>query len=182
MGVSYAPCPLPSTKASQAAIKKWKAEVSKKPAEKKVKACPSRAAPSKTAPPPTKSGPAKKISVPMIARPKAKPRPRGTSEMELALPKHVGVSKKFRLLDVAASSHGLHAVGIAATHVARVLAFDNLSDVHKTPSSAKTVEKCVSPLPSVSSEFLCFSFALFPRALITILQVLPSLHPRWICH
>jgi hypothetical protein len=41
IGVSCAPCPLPGSKASQAAIKKWKAEVSKKPAAKREKVGPS---------------------------------------------------------------------------------------------------------------------------------------------
>jgi hypothetical protein len=100
--------------------------------------------------------------------------------------KLLGISKKFHLLDVAASSHGFHAMGITATHAARVLAFNNLGDdssldVRKTPSPAKAVEKCASPPPSVSSEFLRFSFALLPWALITALQMLPGFHPRWIC-
>jgi hypothetical protein len=45
MGVSYAPRPLPGSKASQAAINKRKAEVSKKLAAKKVKVGPGRATP-----------------------------------------------------------------------------------------------------------------------------------------
>jgi hypothetical protein len=58
MGVSYAPRPLPGFEASQAAIKKWKSEVSKKPVAKRAKASPGRATPSKTVPTPLKSGPA----------------------------------------------------------------------------------------------------------------------------
>jgi hypothetical protein len=58
--------------------------------------------------------------------------PQCTSEIELALAKPVGVSNFFCLLDVVALSHGLHAVGLAMTHIgectARVVAFDNLSD------------------------------------------------------
>jgi hypothetical protein len=89
------------------------------------------------------------------------------SKIELVLVKPVGVSKKFCPLDVVASSHGLHAMGVAATHAARVLAFNNLGDdssldVRKTPSPVKMVERRVSPLPSVSGEFLHFSFALLP--------------------
>jgi hypothetical protein len=134
-----------------------------------------------------KSGPAKKISILEIARLKAKPRPRGTSETELALAKPVGVSKKFHLLDVVASSHELHAMGITTTRTTQVPAFDNLGDdsspdVRKTPSPAKTVEKHASPPPSVSSKFLGFSFTLLPRALISTLQMLPGFCPRWFCH
>jgi hypothetical protein len=88
------------------------------------------------------------------------------SEIELALVKPVGVSKKFRLLDVVASSHELHATDVATTHTARVPTFDNLSDdslpdVRETPLSEKMIEKRTSPPPSISGEFLCFSFALF---------------------
>jgi hypothetical protein len=159
----------------------------KKLATKRVKTSPSRAPSSKTAPPSPKMGPAKKIGILKISRSKAKPRPQGTSEIELALVKSVGVSKKFHLLDVAVSSHGPHIAGTTATHTARVLAFHNLGDdsspdVRKTPSPKNTVEKHASPLPLVSGEFLRFSFALLPWALITTFQILPSLLPRWICH
>jgi hypothetical protein len=41
MGVSYAPCPLLGSEASQAASKKWKVEVSKKTAAERAKAGPS---------------------------------------------------------------------------------------------------------------------------------------------
>jgi hypothetical protein len=52
------------------------------------------------------------------------------------------------------------------THTAGVSAFDNLdydssSDVRKTPSPRKIVEKPVSLPPSVSGEFLRFSFVIF---------------------
>jgi hypothetical protein len=80
----------------------------------KVKASPSRATPSKTVSPPPKSGPAKKISILKIAQPNAKLGPRGTSKIELALARYLGLCKKFRLLDVAALIHGLHAAGITA--------------------------------------------------------------------
>jgi hypothetical protein len=80
--------------------------------------------------------------------------------------KPIGVSKKFDLLDVAASSHGPCTVSVAATYVAQVSVFDNLGDdsspnVHKTPSPKRTGEKCASSPPSVSGEFLRFSFVLF---------------------
>jgi hypothetical protein len=75
------------------------------------------------------------------------------------------VSKKFCLLDVPALSHA-HAAGTIATHTARVPAFDNLShdsspDVHKIPSPERMIEKRISLPPSMSGEFLCFSFAIF---------------------
>jgi hypothetical protein len=59
----------------------------------------------------------------------------------LALAKPIGVSKKFCLLDVAASSHA-RAVSATATNIARVPAFDNLGndslpDVRKTPFTGK---------------------------------------------
>jgi hypothetical protein len=154
---------------------------------KKVKAGLSRATPSKVVSPLPKSGPAKKIGVVKIAHLKAKPGPRGTSEIELALKKPVGVSKKFHLLGVLASSHGLHTIGAVVTLIAQVPTFDSLGDdlspdAQKNPSPTKMVEKCVSPSPSVSDEFLRFTFALLPRTLITVLQVLPSVHPCWIFH
>jgi hypothetical protein len=164
MGVPYTPRPRPGSKASQAANKKRKAEVSKKPAAKSVKAGPSRAPPSKMAPPRPKVGSSKKVGVLMIARPKAKPGPQGTSEIELALAKTIGVSKKFCLLDVAASSHEPYAVG--ATTTARVLAFDNLDDdslidLCETPPQQKMIEKCACLPHFVSGEVFYFSFALF---------------------
>jgi hypothetical protein len=128
MGVSYAPCPLPGSEASQTAIKKRKAKVSKKPTAKKAKVGPNRATPSKMVPPPPKMGLGKKIGILKITQPKAKPRPQGMSEIELALVKPVGASEKFCLLDAAALSHRLHIMGIATTRVARVLTFNNLSD------------------------------------------------------
>jgi hypothetical protein len=77
---------------------------------------------------------------------------RGTSEIELALAKPIGVSKKFHLRD--------------NYSVSRVRAFDYLgddssSDVRKTPSPERATEKCVSPPPLASGEFLCFSFTIF---------------------
>jgi hypothetical protein len=51
-------------------------------------------------PPPPKVGPAKKVGVLKISWTKARPGPQGTSDIELALVKPIGVSKKFCLLDV----------------------------------------------------------------------------------
>jgi hypothetical protein len=99
------------------------------------------------------------------------------SEIELALAKPVGVSKKFFLLGVAALSQRLLARGLTVVRVgrpARVLALDNLGDdsspdVHKAPSPERTAEKFVSPPPSMAGEFLLFSFTLFLHALIAVL-------------
>jgi hypothetical protein len=51
-------------------------------------------------------------------------------------------------------------------HAARVLTFNNhgddsSSDVHRTHSLEKTIEKHASPPPSVSGEFLHFSFIFY---------------------
>jgi hypothetical protein len=105
------------------------------------------------------------------------PGPQGTSEIELALVRLVGVSKMICLLDVAALSHGVHAMGLSMTHVehaARVLALDNLGDdslpdVCETISPKRVGGKHASPLPSTSSVFLCFNFALSSRALMVVL-------------
>jgi hypothetical protein len=110
---------------------------------------------------PPKSGLANKVGVLNIARTKAKPGPRGTSEIELALANPIGVSKKSRLLDAMGSSHRPHTMGVAATHAAQVSTLDNLGDdsspdVRRTPSPVQTIERRASPPPSVSGEFLCF--------------------------
>jgi hypothetical protein len=110
------------------------------------------ATPYKTVSTPPKMGSPKKIGIVMIVKPRARTGPQGTSEIELAPVMPVRVSKKFCPLDVAASSHGLHA-GLTMTHVertSRVPTFDNLSDdsspdVRKTPSPRRVHEKCASP-------------------------------------
>jgi hypothetical protein len=53
----------------------------------------------------------KKINILKEVRLKARPRPNGTSEIELALTKSIRVSKKFCLLDVPSSSHVPHDQG-----------------------------------------------------------------------
>jgi hypothetical protein len=58
--------------------------MSKRPAAKKPKAGLGRALSSKTAPPLAKTGSVMEVGVPKTARPKAKPRLRGTLEIELA--------------------------------------------------------------------------------------------------
>jgi hypothetical protein len=120
---------------------------------------------SRMVPPPPKVGPAKKVGVLKISRSKAKPGPRGTLAIELALANPIGVSKKFCLLDIAALSHA-HVVGATATRTTRVPALDNLSDdssldVHEAPSPGRMMEKPVSPPPLMIREFLHFGYMIF---------------------
>jgi hypothetical protein len=111
--------------------------------------------------PPSITGPSRKIGIVKIARPKAKPRPQSRFEIEWALVKLVGVSKKFCLLDVAAPSRRPLTGGATMTRIeraARVPAFENLGDdsspnVCKTPSPKRIAERRASPLPSMSDEF-----------------------------
>jgi hypothetical protein len=61
----------------------------------------------------------------------------------------VGVSKNFRLLDVAALSHAPHASSRTVVHAARVLTFDNHGgdsspDTRTTPSPEGRNEMCAS--------------------------------------
>jgi hypothetical protein len=65
--VLYAPQPLPGFEASQAGIKKRKAEVSKRPAAKNAKASPSKTPLLKSVTPPPKSGPATKVGIVKMA-------------------------------------------------------------------------------------------------------------------
>jgi hypothetical protein len=94
-----------------------------------------------------------------VVRLRVKTGPQGTLEIELALAKPVGMSKKFCLLDVTAPSHGVRGVGLTVAHagerVARVAAFNNLGDdsspdARWTPSPKRAMEKNVAPLPSMS--------------------------------
>jgi hypothetical protein len=165
MGVPYFPCPRPGSAASQSNNNKRKADVAKKLVAKKANTGLGQTPLSSMMPPPPKVGREKKVGIMKISRPKAKPRMQGMSEIELALAKPIEVSKMFRLLDVAASSH-FRTVGTAMTHTARVSTFYNLSydsspDVHEAPSQEKTMEKLLSLPPSMSGEFLRFSFAIF---------------------
>jgi hypothetical protein len=186
MGVPYFPRPEPGSTTSQSTNKKRKAEVAKNPAAKKAKADTGRAPSSRVVPPLPRVGPTKKGGVLKISHPKARPGPRGTSAIELALVKPVGVYKKFCLLDVAASSHA-RATSAAITHTTRVQAFDNLgddtsSDVHEAPSPKTTMEKHASPPPSTSGEFLHFSSTILivgPDDFL--LQTLPGLRPYQSC-
>jgi hypothetical protein len=170
MGLAYAPRPLPSSEASRAVREKQKAKVSKKSAAKKAKTGPVQATPSKAVPPPSMMGPLRKVNVVKVVRLRAKPGPQSTSEIELALVKSVGVSKKICLLDVPASSHGVHDEGPAMVHggehATHVVSFDNLGHdsspgVRKTPSTKRTREKHPAPPPSLSSWFLHCICALF---------------------
>jgi hypothetical protein len=106
MGLAYAPQPLPRTEAFQTVKEKRKAEVLRKPVAKMVKAVTSRVTRSKTAA-------LRKIRVVKMVRLRIKIRVHRMSEIELALTKLVGVSKKFCLLDAPSSSHGPHGRGVA---------------------------------------------------------------------
>jgi hypothetical protein len=104
MGVPYAPRSLPGTEAFQVAMKKQKAEMSKKPSVKKAKVAQGKAAPTMVAP-------LKNISMVKVIRPKANPGLGGTSEIELILVKPIGVSKIFCLSDVPSTSQSRHDEG-----------------------------------------------------------------------
>jgi hypothetical protein len=109
----------------------------------------SRAAPSKTAPP-------RKICIVKVIQPRIKPGVQGTSEIELALMKPVGVSKNFCLLDAPSSSCGHHGGGAATAkadeRAACVVTFDNLGDdsspdVCKVDLPQENEERLLPPLP-----------------------------------
>jgi hypothetical protein len=79
----------------------------------------------------------------------------GTSEIELALAKPIGVSKIFCLLDALSSSHGHHGRGAATAkegeQAAHVAAFNNLgddssSDVREAALPQENKE-CLPPSP-----------------------------------
>jgi hypothetical protein len=106
MGLAYAPQPLPRTEAFQTAKEKRKAEVLRKPVAKMVKTVTSRVTRSKMAA-------LRKIRVVKMVRLRIKIGVHGMLEIELALTKLVGVSKKFCLLDAPSSSHGPHGRGVA---------------------------------------------------------------------
>jgi hypothetical protein len=152
MGVPYALCPLLGTEAFLAVTKKWKGEMSKKPATKKAKGVQSKATPAKMVPP-------KKKSILKVIQPKAKLGPKGTSEIELAQAKPIEVSKKFCLLDVPSSSHGPRDQGRVAIKVggecaSRVVTFDNLGDdssldIHEASSPRETEEVPPPPPPFI---------------------------------
>jgi hypothetical protein len=143
MLLAYTLWQLPETEAFQAAREKRKAEVSKKPIAKKAKTFVSQETSSKAVP-------SRKIGVVKMVRPRVKLRLQGTSEIELALVKPVGVSKKICLLDAPSSSHDPHDRGLTATKAgkctARVVAFDNLGDdsspdVHGAPLPSREQRK-----------------------------------------
>jgi hypothetical protein len=116
-----------------------------------------------------------KISIVKVVRPRAKLVPQGTSEIELALPKLVGVSKFFCLLDVPASTHEIRDKGPAVAYggecVAHVMAFDNLGDdslpdICRTPTPRRTGETHPAPPPSLSGWILRCIFTLFWQTLM----------------
>jgi hypothetical protein len=107
----------------------------------------------------------KKVGVVKIVRPRPKPGPRGTSEIELALAKPIGVSKKFCFSDVPSSLLGQHDGGglatqmprglvmkVAGDRAARVLKFASLDDSSPDtcgPSSPKRTGAGDVPMHSV---------------------------------
>jgi hypothetical protein len=155
--------------------------VVKKSTAKKAKAGLGRASSSRVMSPLPKAGPTKKVSVLKISHLKARHGPCGMSATELTPVKHLRVSKKFCLLDVAASSQA-RATGVVMTCTGWVPAYDNLSDDSSpdacdAPSPGATMEKYVSLLPSASSEFLHFSFTILTVGLDGFfLQTLSVLH------
>jgi hypothetical protein len=159
MGVPYAPRLLPGTEAFQIATKKRKTDVSKKPSAKKMKIFQGKAAPAKAAPP-------NKMSVVKVTRPKAKPGPRGTSEIELVLAKLIRLSKKFRFLDMPSISQSRrdeahHAVQTGSKRASRVIFFDNLDDSSPDAREASPPERATEvpppPLVVLTYGFACDS-------------------------
>jgi hypothetical protein len=135
--------------------------MAKKLAAKKAKADSGPTSSLRVVPPLPKARPTKKVGV---FKSGAAPGLRDTSMIELAHVKPLRVSKRFHLLDVAASFQA-HAIGIATTRTAQVLAFDNpgddsSSDVREAPSPGAIMEKHASSLPSVFRKFLHFSVAI----------------------
>jgi hypothetical protein len=85
----------------------------------------------------------------------AKPRPRGTSEIKLALAKPIGVSKKFCFSDMPTSPQGQHDGGGPAAQVvgeraSRVISFASLCDSSPNTREAspprKTTDALVHPI------------------------------------
>jgi hypothetical protein len=81
MGIPYAPQPVPGSDASQVAMKKRKAEVSKKPIMKRVKVGLSWVMTSQMTVPPSKPGLSRKVIIVKTTRPKTKPGRQGTYEI-----------------------------------------------------------------------------------------------------
>jgi hypothetical protein len=96
-----------------------------------------------------------KKTVIKVVRPKAKPGPRGTSEIELIPMKPNGVFKNFCLSDVPSSSQSQRdedhrAIETVGEHASHVITFDNIDndpspDVRETSPPRKIAE--VPPLP-----------------------------------
>jgi hypothetical protein len=154
MGIPYAPQQLPGTKASQAVTQKWKADVSKKAAAKKLKVAQTgKATPVNTV---------VKRSVVKVIHSKAKLGPKGTSEIELIVAKPIGVSKKFCLSDVPGSSpsrcdESHRAVQTVAEQAPRIIYFDNLGDdsspdLCEALPSKRVADVPLPPPPSMHGE------------------------------
>jgi hypothetical protein len=110
---------------------------------------------------------AKKVGMIKIVWPKPIPRPSGTSKIELALAKPIGVSKKFCFSDVPSSSLGQRDEGGSSVQMprgqvmkavgectAQVLKFaslgDSSPDTHRPSPPEKTAAGDV-PMPSVDT-------------------------------
>jgi hypothetical protein len=146
--------------------------VSRKTAAKKVKVAQVKAAP------------AKKINVVKVIWPKPKSGPRGMSEIELALAKPIGVSKKFCFPDMPSSSQGRHdesgpVVQAASKLEAHVISFAKLGDSSPdTPEAlplGKTATTDVLPPPMATHGWYSYySLASLFRDLAVFLVMLPA--------
>jgi hypothetical protein len=115
---------------------------------------------------PNEGGPTKKIIVVKVIRLKPGPRLRGTSEIELALVKPIGVSKKFCFSNMPSSTQGWHDKGghvvqAVGEPVARVIKFtsldDSSSDVRELSPPGKTIAMDV---PNASNGYTWLVFLL----------------------
>jgi hypothetical protein len=122
------------TDAFTVATEKWRADASEKMAMKKAKVAP-----------------VKKMSVLKIVWLKPRPRQRGTSAIELAPTKPIGVSKKFCFSDVPSCSLGM-VTKATGQRTARVIKFTCLGDSFfntRGPSPAEKTAVMNMPMRSV---------------------------------
>jgi hypothetical protein len=122
-----------------------------------------------------------KRSIVKVIPMKAKPGPKGTSEIELILAKLVGVSKKFCLSDVPGSSQSRRDEShrVVETIVERtpcVISFDNLDDDSSLDIREASLPKRVatvhpSPLPFSHGELQSYTFANLLKILMLVLHM-----------
>jgi hypothetical protein len=159
MGIPYAPRLLPGTEASQ--TQKCKADMSKKAPAKKPKVAQfGKAMPTKTI---------VKRSIVKVIRLKAKPGPKGMSEIELIMAKPIRVSNFFCLSDVHDSSQsrcdeGHRTVETVVERAPRVILFDNLeddssSDIHEASPPKRVADVLPPPPPFSHGELPSHTFA-----------------------